>query len=194
MNKRLDSDIVTAIDQFARLGIEHPKIQYINSGKNGDVYAFEDAFAIKIFKKETRNKKDAFYLEQLRNVEGYPELYHDVPGKYMIMEYIKGKTLFEIDGRNSQLLKDYKNEIDKVIANTRFRGLYPHDLHLNNIMLDQRGKLYIVDVGKFSFKEPKMTYHLNGLWTSSPWSSPWTSPWTSPWSSFWSSSSSSSWW
>lgn len=118
----------------------------------------------------------------------------------MVMDFIRGKTLFEIDGRNNLLLKDYEHDLERIFTETRSRGLVPQDVHLNNMMLDHSGKLYIVDVGKYHYEEEQRSYRTKSFWTSSSSSFGWwgytssSSSWgwgvtSSPWS--WSYSSSS---
>lgn len=75
MKQQLDSEILTAIDEFARYGIEHPQIQYVASGKSGDVYQFGGEVAIKIFKQDSKYTKDPLILNDLSHIDGYPKLY-----------------------------------------------------------------------------------------------------------------------
>ena len=184
MKQQLDSEILTAIDEFARYGIEHPQIQYVASGKSGDVYQFGGEVAIKIFKQDSKYTKDPLILNDLSHIDGYPKLYSYIPNQYMVMEFVKGKTIYDIEGRENYLLKDYRSAIANIISETNARGIYPKDLHLNNIMIDERGKLYIVDVGRFTYKKPeKLLTH--SLWWSSSSSSGFWSSWSSSWSSSW---------
>lgn len=99
--------------------------------------------------------------------KGYPELYHFKPERYMVMDFTRGKTLFEIDGRNNLLLKDYDHHLERIFTETRSRGLVPQDVHLNNRILDHSGKLYIVDVGKYLYGEEQRSYRTKWFWTSS---------------------------
>ena len=71
------------------------------------------------------------------------------------MPYIEGKSLEEylLDKKLSNSKKlDVLIELARVI-NTMPRGIYIGDLHSNNVVIDEKGSVHIIDVDGFSIKK-----------------------------------------
>jgi len=147
----MDPRTLEAIQAFALHGEGSEKFEYVASGKNADVFKYED-YAVKKMFDDARYENDGFLLKQLNQKDSiyYPKLYAFEEGKFMVSELINGQTVYNIDGKNGDLIREYRTEIYKAEEHAFEMGLIPDDVHLNNMMLDENGQLKIIDVGQFS--------------------------------------------
>jgi hypothetical protein len=163
-NFQLDSDILRNIEGFIH-GDNNTKFEYLNSGKNADVFKYE-GFAVKRFFDQAREQNDAIILEELQQSIYYPKLLASGEG-FMVTELIDGQTIYQIDGKNGDLIREYEKELKRAKKDARSVGLYSDDVHLNNIMLTQDGQLKIVDVGRFGLAETIPAYEMGFFFSSS---------------------------
>lgn len=163
----IDSDVMSDIHNFVHFGQENSKIEYLASGKFGDVFTYQDDVAFKVFKEGAKFKQDPMILGSLQGIEGYPELYGFEPEKFMVMERINGQTIYGIEGKSNHLLKEYQPEIQKIIKQAEERGWQAKDVHLNNMILDENGHLHLIDVGMFTPVYSEKTGKMKCGWLSS---------------------------
>ena len=144
----MDSDVLRNIEDFVLGGHMPSKMEYLSSGINGDVFAYEGV-AVKKFVDGAREDGDAVILNDLNKSVFYPKVFGFEEGKYMVTELIDGATIYSIDGKNNELIREYKKEIEQAKKDALFAGYYTDDVHLNNMMLTKNGEFKIIDVGRF---------------------------------------------
>lgn len=129
---------------------EWHKLDCIGRGASGKVYQYRD-YAVKRLLRKNVKHKDIEILEALQGVSCIPTLFATIDERVIIMDRVKGVTLYQyiygnvkihIDPKFDKLYEQGLIEIIKV-------GYSPKDLHEENIMIDQNGKPVIVDVGLF---------------------------------------------
>jgi hypothetical protein len=161
---QLDTDVLRNIQGFI-LGESNEKFDYLNSGKNADVFKYE-GFAVKRFYGHAKEQNDAQILEELQHSIYYPKLLANGDG-FMVTELIDGQTIYQIDGKNGDLIREYEKELKQAKIDAAKVGLYSDDVHLNNMMLTKDGSLKIVDVGRFSSMEAIPSYEMGFFFSSS---------------------------
>lgn len=161
---QLDTDVLRNIQGFV-LGDSNSKFEYLNSGKNADVFKYE-GFAVKRFFDHAKEQNDAQILEELQHSSYYPKLLAYGEG-FMVTELIDGQTIYQIDGKNGDLICEYEKELKQAQKDAAKVGLFSDDVHLNNMMLTKDGSLKIVDVGRFGSMEAIPSYEMGFFFSSS---------------------------
>lgn len=139
------------IINFVDHGVGGSNFDYLGSGINGDAYKFED-MCLKVFKDNANETNDGAILNHLQQIENefYPKVFAFENNKFVLSEFVEGKTFYQIEKADNHLVKEYKKEIEEAFSFANSVGLNPMDVHLNNMMLTNEGHLKIVDVGRFS--------------------------------------------
>src|SRR4051794_27681377 len=107
-NFQLDSDVLKCIEGFIH-GDNSTKFEYLNSGKNADVFKYE-GFAVKRFFDQAKEQNDAKILSELKKSIYYPKLMAYGEG-FMVTELIDGQTIYQVDGKNGDLIREYEKEL-----------------------------------------------------------------------------------
>lgn len=153
-------DFLNAIDQYKsnklQFNVEH---ELLGSGACGRVYEFNEDYALKIngtgWYAELEETCDGAILESLQGVPLIPTLYaYTTNNEFTLVQRIKGVTWDKYLGgtpftplnfkedewlKASELFYEYSQE----------RGWTPKDLHSENLMIDEEGKIWVIDVGLF---------------------------------------------
>ena len=99
-----------------------------------------------------KDVNDHIVLESLQGLPFVPTLYAYTPdGKYLIIQRIKGLTLWELELNNNPYQFNYeelKQQFKEFVAGCLERGWIPNDLHAGNVMVCPQG-VYVVDYGFF---------------------------------------------
>ncbi len=66
-----------------------------------------------------------------------------------MIDYIKGKTLFECLLKGIRISQDIINEVDRALNLAKQRGLNPSDIHLRNLILTSKNRIKVIDVARF---------------------------------------------
>ena len=144
----MNSQEFNEIKDFVLFGEGVSNFEYVASGKDGDVYRRNDK-AIKIFKADGYSNSDGKKLHMLDRSIYYPKVFA-FEEQFMVSEFIEGETLYQLDGKNgAKILTQHAEDLQQAIFDARLVGLLANDLHLNNIMLTEKGDIRIVDVGRF---------------------------------------------
>lgn len=128
----------------------------LGEGVSGKVYEFEN-YAIKVFKKDSSENDDFIMLNHLHNHPGFPTL-HYKEEKFMVVDKVSGYTLGQAMKSGDQLSDQAFKQIEMYVADCYRDGIIPHDLHLNNIMIDKENNIKIIDVGRFFYTSQKEKY------------------------------------
>lgn len=134
-------------------------LEILGKGASGKVYGYRD-YAIKLLKNNEyfSRHKDIEIFEFLQGkVSCIPTLYAIISDTVMIMERIRGVTVYQYIYQNERDMKKvnqfvrpdfndmYRQGLDEIVK----AGYAPKDLHEENVMIDYTGKPVIVDVGLF---------------------------------------------
>jgi len=167
--KGLEAEVLEGIIAL-QYGENNEPFQSIGDGKSGHVVQYKDyPYAIKLFKDDAKETNDAFILNSLQHSNFFPTLFAYQEHSFMITELVEGKTIYQIDEKNGSLLAEYEPYIEKAELAARKVGLIPSDIHLNNLMIDEKtGKLKIIDVGNFKTHESHSDdFRLDAFFSSS---------------------------
>jgi serine/threonine-protein kinase len=119
-------------------------------------------YALKVVKRQ--DEDDDIYLAQARiEYEAAQKLNHPaiakihdirtkrswfrVSGIELLMEYVDGKTLDEIEGQTFDQLVLVFNQVASALTHMHRRGVYHGDLKPSNIMLSKSGQVKLIDFG-----------------------------------------------
>lgn len=112
---------------------------------------FED-YVVKIYAEGRLGlKEEVEVYKAIGNHPAYSYLVYHTE-EYLILKRIKGITLYNCFMRGIKIPPQIIKDIDEALKYARKRGLYPHDVHVKNIMMvENRG--VVVDVSDFKHKE-----------------------------------------
>jgi predicted Ser/Thr protein kinase len=81
----------------------------------------------------------------------FPRVYES-GNNYLVIDYIKGQTLFNCLTKGIFIKDKHINEIDKALKLAKSQGLNPSDIHLRNILITEEGNVKIIDVARYRQK------------------------------------------
>lgn len=157
IDKKLRPNIVIqSIDSEDPVVVNHIPDSWmlLGCGNYAAVFAHKDFgdYVVKIYAKGRPGLKEE--VEVYRAIGNHPAysylVYHTE--EYLILKRIKGITLYNCFRRGIKIPPKIIKDIDEALKYARKRGLYPHDVHVKNIMMiENRG--VVVDVSDFKHKE-----------------------------------------
>lgn len=77
----------------------------------------------------------------------FPICYHAAPG-YIVMKKMDGISLFDCLRYGIPIPPQVIEDVEEALAVARKKGLYPHDVHGKNVLMDQ-GRGYLIDVSDY---------------------------------------------
>lgn len=133
------------------LNDKDPDLEFIGKGRSA--YAFkikETNLVLKVFFSpfEHLARQESEIYQALKDNPYYPDIY-DSGEEYLVIDFIKGHTLFDCLVKGIEIKESQIREIDQALQLARKRGLNPSDIHLRNIFLTLEGKIKIIDVARF---------------------------------------------
>lgn len=143
----IDQAIVEHLGSIIASGEMDRRYPILGEGLSGKVYEFEE-YAVKVFKPDASEINDAILLSRLSGHAAFPRV-HYREEKWMLVDKVSGYTLGQALQAGEKLKDPMFTQIEEAVAHCYAKGLIPDDLHLNNIMVDQEGRVKIVDVGRF---------------------------------------------
>lgn len=153
INNGLKSDELTVLGRghFGKVvGYKNFAIKYVAGGSNS-YNGYGD------YNRSGNELLDAYVLKQLQSVESIPRLYAVVDDNAIIIEKIDGmtmqqyKTQMEDSSKMDNFISlDFVKAHEEAMRDILMQGLVPHDLHMDNVMIDKNtGLPKIIDVGLF---------------------------------------------
>lgn len=157
INNGLKSDELTVLGRghFGKVvGYKNFAIKYVAGGSNS-YNGYGD------YNRSGNELLDAYVLKQLQSVESIPRLYAVVDDNAIIIEKINGmtmqqyKTQMEDSNKMDNFISvDFVEAHKEAMKDILMQGLVPHDLHMENVMIDKNtGLPKIIDVGLFKRME-----------------------------------------
>jgi len=84
---------------------------------------------------------------KLGETRSFPICYHDGKG-YLVLKRINGISLFDCVRFGIPIPPQVIEDVEEALAEARSRGLFPHDVHGKNVLMDQ-GRGYLIDVSDY---------------------------------------------
>jgi predicted Ser/Thr protein kinase len=126
-------------------------LQFIGEGRSAFVFRIKwtDKVIKVFFPNQTETaREEAEIYKVLKDISYYPAL-HDAGSNYLIIDYIKGLTLFECLSQGKRITSGTIKEIDTALQLAREKGLNPSDIHLRNIFITAEKTIKVIDVARF---------------------------------------------
>lgn len=127
------------------------KLTFIGAGRSAAVFKIKsENLALKVFFPDYIYiaKEEAAIYKVLEGNDYFPQLY-EIGNNFLLMDYIRGKTLFDCLAQGIQLTDSIISEIDQALLSAKRAGLNPSDIHLRNIILTTERKIKLIDVARF---------------------------------------------
>jgi len=132
------------------------QFELLGTGTSGAVYGYKD-YAIKVPIHVSDNLMcDIETMMDLEELDFIPNVYAIFDcGKGFVMDRVHGATVSKYLNRtkgNPFLIDESSiDEFETMLLAIMSKGYSPYDLHQGNVMIDNNGKLKIIDVGAFEF-------------------------------------------
>ncbi|WP_368263224.1 protein kinase domain-containing protein [Clostridium disporicum] len=163
VNNDYQTDLL-AIDDIMENQDYSEVLDFVGEGYSSTVYAYDD-LAVKVFNDKKELMMDDYFsnedykvLEKLQNSPYFQTLYAYKPNKYMVMEFVEGISLKNLDEElekgsiNLNVLEfrnHYTKQIKEILEFCKSQMIIPKDLHAGNIIIKDNGDIKIIDVGLF---------------------------------------------
>lgn len=138
-----------------RLVNHSPDLILIGTGRSAFVFKIKDKeLALKVYfpHKERIALEEATIYRKLQHIEYYPTLY-DGGNHYIVIDYIKGYTLFQCLQKGIFVPEKKFKDVSKALKMAKEVGLNPSDIHLKNIMITPDNGVRVIDVARFRQQE-----------------------------------------
>lgn len=148
------------------LNDKDPSLEFIGAGRSAFVFKIHSTDkVIKVFFPQFTKvaKEEAEIYKVLSDTPYYPNLY-DSGCNYLVIDYVKGNTLFSCLEKGLPITKENIKEIDHALKLARSKGLNPSDVHLRNIFLTPSGSIKMIDVARY--RQTKKCSQWNDLKTA----------------------------
>lgn len=126
-------------------------LKLVGKGRSAFVFKIKASnIAIKVFFPAFTfiAKEEASIYQTLKGIPYYPTLY-DSGRNYIVIDFIKGLTLFECITNGKIITSAHIKEIDHAISLAKNLGLNPSDIHLRNIFITNNNEIKLIDVARF---------------------------------------------
>ncbi|MCX7922912.1 MAG: serine/threonine protein kinase [Clostridia bacterium] len=115
-------------------------------------------YAVKIYAEGREGiEEEKIVYEKLGKHKSFSECYH-YGNNYLVLKRLKGTTLYDCLKKGIPIPEKVIKDIDNALDYAKSRGLYPHDIHFKNVMMND-GRGLIVDISDFLKKEYCPLWH-----------------------------------
>jgi len=129
----------------------HKDLTLVGTGRSACVFLIKKTEkVIKIFHPKFQHvaKEEADIYTQLKQMPHFPCVYAS-GSNYIVMDYIRGFTLFDCLNKGIKIQENQVKEVDHVLKLVRSKGLNPSDVHLRNILVTVDQRVKIIDVARY---------------------------------------------
>lgn len=140
---RKGNDIVLVDKDFS--------LDLIGEGRSAFVFRIRSTdLALKVFFPDFHHiaLEEADIYSELEGIDFFPTL-HGAGENFIVIDYIKGNTLFDCLCKGIKVSKYHIEEIDFALQQAGKRGLNPSDIHLRNLLVTNQNTIKIIDVARF---------------------------------------------
>jgi predicted Ser/Thr protein kinase len=134
-----------------RVKQHHKDLVQIGTGRSACVFRIKGTNkVIKVFPSQFTHiaQIESDIYRMLTHIDYFPTIYETGPN-FLIMDYIKGETLFSCLNKGIPIDIKHINEVDHILDLVRKVGLNPSDIHLRNIIITPDNKIKMIDVARF---------------------------------------------
>lgn len=131
-------------------------LRFIAGGACGSVFELGEEYVLKVNLGSWDELKDGSVLFDLQGVPHIPTLYcYSEDDTFIVSQKVKGQTFREFTTRPNFVPKgfpereEYKKQVVEFLEACTERGWVAHDCHMSNVMIDENGEFWVVDVGLF---------------------------------------------
>lgn len=172
INNIIEQNETWLVDNEDSINWDSDKIEYLKEnfevlgkGACGIVIAINDELALKYNYTDDYETRDSHVLAKLQGAPLTLKLYkYSKNNEYMVVERVKGKTLFEADELHleGEALERVTNreiiekEFDRFFEFCSRVQIMPSDMHKGNVMVTETGEFKIVDYGLFKKKRANL--------------------------------------
>lgn len=126
--------------------VENPNnYTIIGIGFHGVVFKLSEDKCVKVFADPDYARREIEAYKAFSKIAAIPKLF-EVGPDYIVIEYIRGKELYQYFLENGELTLDITAQIVYFLNNFIFKNQRLNDIELNNIIIDKRNKLRVVDL------------------------------------------------
>lgn len=136
------------------------QLTFLSEGKYAKVYLLSEDKVIKIIKekyfyKENFDKlhKEIYFYKKMKDISFVPKMY-DYGLDYIVMDYIKGETLFDLFFKRKKITKKDMLIINNMLHELEKKEIYHNDTHFQNIIYSNN-KYFLIDFGNADEKPLK---------------------------------------
>ena len=133
-------------------GLKIEQLEFIGAGKHGEVYKIDDQRCIKIYRKRHYLRMELTALQRGAGAPFFPRVY-DWGRDYIIREYASGTPLNEYL-RSHPFTEDIARQLADMVEIMRRLGFRRADTRLSHIIIDENGKLWLIDPVNTMKKSP----------------------------------------
>lgn len=132
------------------------KLRLVGKGRSAYVFKIDsEDKVIKVYFPEfpTLANEESNIYSLLKESSCFPKIF-ETGSNYIVMEYIKGHTLYECLNIGIRIKPWIIEETEKIVTFARSKGLNPSDIHPRNIILTDNGMVKMIDVVRFKQEYP----------------------------------------
>lgn len=133
-------------------GIRVEQLEFVGAGKHGEVYKIDDRYCVKIYERREYLRKELAALQRGAEAPFFPRVY-DWGRDYIIREFAQGTPLNRYLRENA-FTKDIARQLVEMVETMRRLGFRRADTRLSHIIIDPKGKLWIIDPVNTMKKSP----------------------------------------
>jgi predicted Ser/Thr protein kinase len=128
------------------------QLEFIGAGKHGEVYRIDERHCIKIYNSRQYLRKELAALERGAEAPFFPRVY-DWGRDYIIREYAPGTPLNRYLRVNA-FTPDIARQLVEMVETMRRLRFRRADTRLSHIIIDPKGKLWLIDPVNTMKKSP----------------------------------------
>lgn len=152
-----DQEAICYVKSLLANNLLDHQLPLLGEGLSGKVYSLEN-YAVKVYKDDFSENNDHLILSHLQEHSAFPTLYYQEE-KFIVVDRIQGNTLAQSIKAGEKLSANQFTHIEEIVEDLYAHGIIAQDLHLNNMMMDQDGKIKVIDVGRFFYTDHPELYH-----------------------------------
>ncbi|MED4752061.1 serine/threonine protein kinase [Brevibacillus choshinensis] len=124
--------------------------ELVGTGNYAAVFAHPDypSLVIKLYAPGRPGwEQEVEVYRRLGETRSFPICYHSEES-YLVLKRINGISLFDCIRFGIPILPQVIEDVEEALSEARRKGLFPHDVHGKNVLMDQ-GRGYLIDVSDY---------------------------------------------
>ncbi|NMB45046.1 MAG: hypothetical protein GX998_01405 [Firmicutes bacterium] len=133
-------------------GVKIEQLEFVGAGKHGEVYKIDDRRCIKIYKERHYLRLELAALQRGEDAPFFPRVY-DWGRDYIIRQYAPGVPLNRYL-RGNPFTLDIARQLVEMVETMHRLGFRRADTRLSHVIIDPKGKLWLIDPVNTMRKSP----------------------------------------